>query len=678
MSGDTQKTRQDLIREVQALRQRVAALENASPVDESVGMSRLPWERLGQALLGQAPVGVQVYDNQGRLLYANRAWEAIWGVEATAYVGTYNLFEDPQLEKTGLLPQIKPVLSGEVVLFDDYAPGKKAVALNGDSARIRAGFYPLTNEDGHVAFFMAVNEDVTELLRAEQALRKSEDTARTLLNATTDLAVLVQTDGTCIAVNDAAAQALGVSSEQLRGKRIYDLFEAAVRETREQYAAMAVQTGMPVRYEEENARGIFDIHIFPVIGEGARVERLAVFPRDVTEERREEDERRALELRVQRTQKNESLAILAGGIAHDFNNLLVGILGNASLALEDGAVAGPTRRCMEEVVDAAKRAAELSHQMLAYSGKGKAAVAPVDLNAIVREMHGLLDASLSRKAALRYELAPDLPAVEGDATQLRQVAMNLVLNASEALGDKAGVVILRTGCVHACFAYLATTTADDALSEGRYVYLEVQDTGSGMDDATQRRIFDPFYTTKFTGRGLGLAATLGIVRGHGGAIHVDSSPGRGSTFRVLLPASIKAPTREVTDRVRSAGAWHGTGIAIVADADATVRDAQQRMLARLGFAVMPAATAREALALLDRHRADVVCAVLGVNLPDVEPEEMVEAVRRIRPGLPVILSSGYPRDSLPAAALRDARVGFIQKPYDSATLTDLLAQVLAS
>jgi PAS domain S-box-containing protein len=259
--------------------------------------------------------------------------------------------------------------------------------------------------------------------------------------------------------------------------------------------------------------------------------------RDVTRQKRSEEALRESEARLRlalgATQK--SLGVLAGGIAHDFNNLLTAILANAGLALTDLPPGSAVRPLVEQIEQAALRAADLTRQMLAYSGRGRFVLQPVSLSRVVEEMAGLLQNVISRKASLRFDVAPDLPAVEADLTQVRQVALNLIANASEALGDGAGIIAVRTGVVQADRAYLATAHTREDLPEGPYAYLEVADTGCGMDEATLARAFDPFFTTKFIGRGLGLAAVLGIVQGHGGAIHVASAPGQGSTFRVLFP-----------------------------------------------------------------------------------------------------------------------------------------------
>jgi signal transduction histidine kinase len=268
---------------------------------------------------------------------------------------------------------------------------------------------------------------------------------------------------------------------------------------------------------------------------GASVTRLFGTFQDITERKRAEAERHELEEAMRQHQKLESLGVLAGGIAHDFNNLLMGVLGNASLALEDLPPSSPVIEYLQEIETAARRASELSQQMLDYSGRGRFVVERVDLDAVIDDMSEMLLSSVRPDAALRFHLARDLPPIEADVSQMRQVILNLVTNASEALCDGGGVIDVSTSTMRCDAALLQQAYPPERLPEGNYVVIEVADDGTGMDAETRERVFDPFFTTKFQGRGLGLAATLGIVRGHGGAIRVESEPSRGTTFQVLLP-----------------------------------------------------------------------------------------------------------------------------------------------
>lgn len=392
---------------------------------------------------------------------------------------------------------------------------------------------------------------------------------------------------------------------------------------------------------------------------------------------RAEEERRKLEAQMLEFQKLESLGILAGGIAHDFNNLLMAILGNADLALSFLSPASPARLNVEEIVRASQRAADLCRQMLAYSGKGRFVVGRYDLSEIVQEMAQMLEVSVSKKASLRYSFAQELPAVQADATELRQVIMNLITNASESLGDESGVISVSTGVMECDRAYLSESHLDDKLPEGRYVYLEVSDTGCGMDEETQRRIFDPFFTTKFIGRGLGLAAVLGIVRGHQGAIKVHSEPGQGTSFKILLPALAWEPKEPAPSTAGSAPPPRG-GTILLVDDDPAVRNVGAQMLDGLGFKVLTAANGREGLEVFRKHEREIDCVILDLTMPDMSGEEVFRELRRLRSDLCVILSSGYNEEDVTQRFVGQGLAGFVQKPYNSAKLRVTLNRVLGS
>lgn len=316
---------------------------------------------------------------------------------------------------------------------------------------------------------------------------------------------------------------------------------------------------------ESSEQGLSVLKVFAARA-GAEVER-----------KRVEEHQRNLEVKLRQAQKLESLGVLAGGVAHDFNNLLMGVLGNAEVALLELAPESPGRREIENITTAALRAAALTKQMLAYSGKGKFVTEALNLSKLVDEIAPMLQVSVARNVVLKYDFADNLPMIDGDLNQIRQVLLNLIINASEAIGKENGVVRVSITLIKADRSYLAETYFDDDLPEGDYVALGVADTGCGMDEETQHKIFDPFFTTKFTGRGLGLAAVLGIVRGHGGAVKVDSQPQGGSTFQVLLP-SARQSDEESGGTPAKEQKWHGNGVILVVDDEETVRITAQAIL----------------------------------------------------------------------------------------------------
>ena len=323
----------------------------------------------------------------------------------------------------------------------------------------------------------------------------------------------------------------------------------------------------------------------PIVYDGAKANQIT--SHDITELKRAAVERKEFERKLQETQKLESLGLLAGGIAHDFNNILTGILGNASLAALELPSSSPVMDNLKSIQQGSRRAADLCRQLLAYTGKGHLVVQNLSLNRLVEETAHLLKLSVSKKAVLNFDFHPALPAIEADPTQIRQVIMNLVINASDAIGDESGVIRLSTGLLYLDRKILGDVGLLGApeLPDGAYAYLEVSDSGCGMSAETQARIFDPFFTTKFTGRGLGLSAVLGIVRSHRGALTLVSRPGSGTTFKLLFPC-VSGDAETVVAVRETKATWRGQGCVLVVDDEATVRSTAGAMLKRLGFEVV--------------------------------------------------------------------------------------------
>ena len=415
-----------------------------------------------------------------------------------------------------------------------------------------------------------------------------------------------------------------------------------------------------------------------------------------------EQQRRLLdaETRSSHARKLESLGVLAGGIAHDFNNLLTSVLGNTDLALAHLPPSSPARAHLKHIEHAAQRAAELTRQMLAYSGRGQFLIRDVCLGEIVQGKLTAIRAALPDGVTLTHEIADNLPAVDGDADQLAQLLMNLVSNAIEAMRDNGGTICLRADACHCTKDDLACTYLDEQLPEGRYVCLEVTDTGVGMSAETQARMFEPFFSTKFTGRGLGLAAVLGILRGHRGAVRVHSESGEGTKMRLFFPAreqarpvnvaeSKKKPgAREraesaqrppaTTPAMRSSGSPAATpatnsidapnpdtdsGRVLVIDDEETVRGVAKTILERVGFTVVTASSGAEGIAKFREAAGDFRVVLLDMKLPLVSSQQVFDTLVRIRPDVRVVLSSGLlNEESMAPFDTRDI-AGYLQKPY---------------
>jgi PAS domain S-box-containing protein len=399
------------------------------------------------------------------------------------------------------------------------------------------------------------------------------------------------------------------------------------------------------------------------------------FIRDITERKIAEKERRQIENKLVESAKLESLGVLAGGIAHDFNNLLTGILGNASLARQDLPPSSPGQPMLDQIEQSARRAADLCKQMLAYSGRGRFMIQRLDLNTLIEDTTHLLQISISKNCVLRFNLATSLPAISADATQLRQIIMNLVINASEAIGSRSGVLALNTGVARVDAEYLRSFRPDASPAPGDYVFIEVSDNGCGMDAATLARIFDPFFTTKFTGRGLGLAAVLGIVRGHKGGLKVYSEVGKGTTFKLFFPCA--AGKAEAIDEPHPTDPqFAGSGTVLIADDEETVRTVAARMLEYLGFSVVLASDGREAVEKFRAEPSRFVFVLLDLTMPHLDGEEAFRQLRLLNPGVRVILTSGFNHHEAINRFVGKGLAGFIQKPFELAGFTKTVRSVL--
>jgi PAS domain S-box-containing protein len=390
---------------------------------------------------------------------------------------------------------------------------------------------------------------------------------------------------------------------------------------------------------------------------------------DITEHKKIEDQ-------LRHTQKLESLGVLAGGVAHDFNNLLTGILGNANLALDATPAHHPNRVLIEEVMLAAERAADLTRQLLAYAGKGRFIMRTVDLSTLVREISGLVQTSIPKPVQLRLQLAENLPGIYGDPGQLQQIVMNLVINGAEAIGPGGGTVLVRTeeqNLDEPDIARILGPSPVEPLKPGRFVALEVRDTGCGMAPETLPRIFDPFFSTKFAGRGLGLSAVSGIVRSHHGALQVSSRQGHGTTFKVLLPAS-SAAGREVP--VDSARDLTGHGKILVVDDEEIVRQTARNALERFGYEVVLAADGAQAVETFGRETG-VSLVLLDLTMPVMGGEEALQRLRQIDPSVRVLLSSGYNEAEAVERFADKGLAGFMQKPYTAVALAEKVKSALA-
>lgn len=540
------------------------------------------------------------------------------------------------------------------------------------------------DDKGNIDGFRGVVRDVTDRKEAEQALQKAEAQYRELFENANDIIYTHDLSGHLTSLNKAGERISGYSREEALRMNVLDVVVPKYREMAGEMVRRKMLREDPTRYE--SAILAKDGRIIPVevstriILENGHPVGVQGIARDITERKQAEEERKRLEAQIQHTQKLEGLGVLAGGIAHDFNNLLVGVLGNAGLALSRMPEASPARVYVRRIEETAQRAAELTNQMLAYSGRGTFLVRPVSLSHLAQEMGPLLTASISKKASLRYDCASDLPLIRGDVAQLHQILINLITNASDALGDRNGAITISTNVTYVDKNYLKKAYIADNLEDGPYACLAVSDTGCGMDAETLSRIFDPFFSTKFAGRGLGLAAVLGIVRSHHGTITVYTELGQGTTFKVLFPVAkghdkggVKEEPSPAEDTLEE---WHGNEAILVADDEEAVLKVAKAALTQQGFKVYTAANGQEALDVFRKHPREIAAVLLDLTMPVMSGQEAFSAIRQIDASVPIILSSGYTEQDAAGRIESGTPDGFVQKPYRPRDLLRVLRKTL--
>jgi len=516
--------------------------------------------------------------------------------------------------------------------------------------------------------------DFTEQYRVEAALRESESRLKAILTAMdADRAVIVTREG----IFESTLHELpnekshdGVRTKEIVGRSIHeflpgeagDQMSAAV----EGIYAMGGRSELEVSVDSADGTLHFDISLRTLRSTSGGIESVLAIVRDVTQ-------RKADALTLRQAQRLESLGVLAGGVAHDFNNLLVGVLGNAETALDKIGATSPLRSELKDIVRASTRAAELTRELLAYAGTAKLEAEPVDVPALVEEIAQLVGPGLVDGVTIEVDRRPESAWVHADATQIRQVVMNFIVNAADAMEGVDGRIRVRADTMYMDRLALERFTIRETLAPGEYARVEVSDHGVGMDRQTLDLIFDPFFTTKFQGRGLGLASTLGIVRAHGGAIHVESEVGRGSTFTMLLPSISPALTKPSEPEP---DAHAGNATILVVDDEDVVRVTARRMLELRGYHVLNASSGSRAVEMIRRGNA-VDLALVDLTMPEMDGEQTFVALRALAPDLPVVFMSGHSREDMGLRVAGKDLTSHITKPFRMNVLSETIAALLA-
>ncbi len=537
--------------------------------------------------------------------------------------------------------------------------------------------------DERAKVFERVNKklerEIKERKWAEEALRESEERYRQLYENTPTMYFTIDAKGKVLFVNKLGAGQLGYQVQDLVGKSVLGVFHEGDKKAVKKQLEVCIQNLNEVyqwdfRKLHKNGKVMWVREVARAIkgNEGKIV--VFIVCEDVTKMKEAEEERRKLETKLQHTQKLESLGELAGGIAHKFNNLLTGILGNASLASMDLNPDSTAHKSVKLIERSALEAAELTNQMLAYAGKGKYLVKKHDLSNLVKQTGRLIETAVPKKVKIEYSLAKNLPAFEADDNQIRQVIISLLTNSADAIGKKSGAIKVRTGIMKVDGNFLSQTILEEELAAGDYVYIEVTDTGCGIDAETQLKIFEPFFSTKFVGRGLGLAAVLGIVRGHRGAIKLDSKPDKGTSIKILFPAA--SGIAGTIHRAPKKKATRSSDTILIVDDEEIARSVAKRTLEKFGFKVLMAKDGQEGVNVFRKHVKIIDGVLLDMTMPKMSGEEALGEMRRTDPKVRVILSSGYNQRNAIARFAGKGLAGFIQKPYEPRALVEKLNEIL--
>lgn len=625
-----------------------------SSMEQELGRVR---ERMDM-LAGASFEGIMIHVD-GVIIDANQRLAEMLGYEYEELLG-------PSTMQRCVAPEDLPMVSK--LLRERYEGAYVITGVRKDGSRFRAELQSKQGKLGARPVRVAAVRDVTERERTQALLLESEQRLRELAEAVFDVIVLSR-DGIILDLRGPVEQLFGVGREEMLGKSSLVFMAEPSRVV----AAQIIKEGRPGSYQVDIVHPSGELVPIEIVGVMATLEgqpvRVAGL-RDLRAERKLAEERRALEQRVERGQRLESLGVLAGGIAHDFNNLLVGMLGNADYLLEE--LKEPAHaNAAQSIRRAAERASALTAQMLAYAGqRDRGRREPLEIKGLVEELSQLLGAALSKKAELELCIEPGCT-VHGDRATLTQVLMNLLTNASDALAGEPGTIQVHGKCVNDPGPGWKHALGN-RVGPGDWVLIEVRDSGGGMSEQTLLRVFEPFFSTKPQGHGLGLAACLGIVAAHGGAIRVESELGRGSQFSVILP---RGPAIESAAKPRTSEPREGGSRVLVVDDESVVRSFLRRALERRGYRVTEAADGASGLSILSEQPFDVV--LLDMNMPRMSGAEVLKRLRASGSPVPVVLSSGYTEVDLEQELGAVSFQGFLIKPYALTELMETIERALA-
>jgi two-component system cell cycle sensor histidine kinase/response regulator CckA len=616
-------------------------------------------------LVEAVPEGIWVVDPEGRTIFSNRRMAEILGTRFES-MGEQSCFacifpDDVAAAQRNFFR----TLAGDRRPFDF-----RLRRVDGSPVWVSVSCMPMCDDKGAQVGLLGLFADISERKQSEAALRESEERFRHMADSAPVLIWLADTSGRLTFCNKQVMIFTGRTEEQLASEGFLDLIHPGDAEMAGSSALAGVQGQRAFQIEfrlrraDGEYRSMFTAGTPRFAGSGYLGH--ITITVDITELKQKHDHVLAM-------QKLESLGVLAGGVAHDFNNLLGGILASTELLMADHTEGAPfDEDVLQRIRTAAIRGGEIVRQLMVFSGEEGQALEPVDLSRLISEMLQLLNVSISKRAVLKVNLSEKLPTVRANAAELRQVVLNLVTNASDALGEDEGVISVSVSRVQSGPDYRAPN-----LSHGDYVRLEVSDTGCGMTEEVQSRIFDPFFTSKFAGRGLGLAAVRGVIRSHGGTVNVVSAPGQGSRFEILLPCSgdPAGDWRDATVPAAGGEAADFSGTILVVEDEDTLRLAVSKLLRKNGFTVLEAADGETGVDLLRASTRKIDVALLDLTLPGMSSREVLSDLRRVHPHAQVIVTTAYNQDWAQSTIGGPHPWLYLRKPYQLSQLTSLLESI---
>ncbi|MGC2424619.1 MAG: PAS domain S-box protein [Nitrospirota bacterium] len=616
---------------------------------------------------------------EGRYTYANRAFAEIFGYTREEIMSMDYLDLIHPDFKDHVRENIRKRLDGEVKSIHYQV---KAIKKNGNVIDVeKTGTHTLLKGGPAI---IGTCLDITEKTKAEEERKRTEEQIRlqnewlsVTLKSIGDAVIATDREGNVTFMNAVAERATGWKSSEAEGQplgKVFNIINELTREPAENPVTRVLSEGRVVGLANHTAlisktgdEIIIEDSAAPIRDANDSVIGVILVFHDVTEKHRVQEE-------AVHTQKLESLRVLAGGIAHDLNNLMVAVLGNAGLALRMLPAGSPAREFVADIEKSTEKVKNFSKQILSFTSKAAPKKEPVQLNEVVKDTAHFLMASISKTAALEYSQSDGLPPIMAEPQNMQQIVMNLIINASDAIGDNKGTIKVSTGKIYADREYL-DSLRPAGLPEGNYVYVEVSDTGCGMSVETRRRVFEPFFTTKFTGRGIGLSAVFGIASAHGGAVGLESEEGCGATFRILLPVPAKAVEVAAT-KPDAEDVWNGKGSILLVDDEKDSLHMAKLVLEGAGYSVLTAGDGAEAIKIYRKNSDTISAVIMDLVMPHVRGDAAVKEMRAIKEDVNVLLLSGYHEIDLTEIKNGPGKTAILEKPYKINKLLGVVQDIL--